>query len=343
MGTTGTWAVVRGGAFGALLLLLAAPLGAVPEARPVIAQPLSALMVLPERSASATCLSLNDSRISTEVAGTVSEIPIKVGDTVKRGDVIARLDNKDYRLDVAREQAALQSVVASLSLAEYELERAVSLREKQAVSEEHLRQRQADVDRLRAEHEAREAVLARAKRDLKRAEVHAPFKGVVLERLGRVGELAGPGTPLIRLLDLEQVEVSAPIRPGDAPSLASAQSIDFVADGRRYPLHLRVITPAVNGRERTREARFVFATEMALPGTPGRVVWREATPHLPAHLIVRRGDQLGVFLFDQGHARFLPLKGAQEGRPAPVQLAADALIVTEGRFTLQDGDPVKRQ
>ncbi|PKO62669.1 MAG: efflux RND transporter periplasmic adaptor subunit, partial [Betaproteobacteria bacterium HGW-Betaproteobacteria-17] len=61
-------------------------------------------------------------------------------------------------------------------------------------------------------------------------------------------------------------------------------------------------------------------------------------PFVPADYLVKRAGQLGVFVVEARRARFVPLPDAQEGRPASAAaLPAEAALVTDGRFALQDG------
>jgi hypothetical protein len=55
-------------------------------------------------------------------------------------------------------------------------------------------------------------------------------------------------------------------------------------------------------------------------------------------LVSRRNGGLGIFVNNNGVANFMPLPGAQEGRPVAVQLPLDTQIITLGRERLQDGD-----
>jgi multidrug efflux pump subunit AcrA (membrane-fusion protein) len=164
---------------------------------------------------------------------------------------------------------------------------------------------------------------------------------VVKDRLASEGEWRNPGEPVARLIDLEELEVSAQVEAGDVDYLQQAGSLSFSEGRRAYALTLRAILPAVDGRARTREVRLTFADETALPGTPGRLQWRSARPHLPADLLVRRGDALGVFTVGAGgKAEFRALPGALEGRPAATDLPAQTPIVVDGRFALREGDPL---
>jgi len=59
---------------------------------------------------------------------------------------------------------------------------------------------------------------------------------------------------------------------------------------------------------------------------------------VPVAQIVQRGMSFGVFVAASDTARFVPIPGAQEGRPALVDLPPDTLIVVRGQARLQDGD-----
>ena len=78
----------------------------------------------PLREAPAAAVSLNESRLSAEVAATVKEVVFDVGQVAPRGAVLIRLDTRDYELGVARAQAALESSRARAGLAAQQLARA---------------------------------------------------------------------------------------------------------------------------------------------------------------------------------------------------------------------------
>ncbi len=311
------------------------------EAIPVVAQPLAELAVYPQFRAPASVFSDNDSRISAEIGARIIEIPVRVGEVVKKGAVLARLERTDFELTLAREETALQALRARLELADYQLSRARALSRKQAVSEELLKQRESELSNLRAQLAGQEVALTQAKRQLEKCTVRAPFEGIISERLAQVGELASPGSALIQIVDNRHLEVSAQLQAQLTQSLPQAMQPELVTSQRRYPLTLRRIVPVFDPRARTREARLRFSADTALPGSTGELVWRSERPHLPAELLSRRDDQLGVFVVDGEQAKFIPLPQAEEGRPAEVSLPTQAPIITLGRFRLQDGDAIR--
>lgn len=321
------------------LTLLALP-AIAGEPVPVSVRPLAEVAVYPEQRAPAEVVSQNDSRISAEISARIVELPVLVGQVVEQGALLARLNNIDYTLALQREQAAAESLAARLELARYQWERAQSLAQQQLIAEELFKQREADLNTLLAEQKGQQAALEQARHNLEKTALRAPFRAVVMERLGQVGELAAPGTPLLRIVDAAHIEVSAQVQNEQAANLAATKTIELASGAGRHTLQLRTITPAMDARTRTREARLTFTDANALPGTTGELVWRSRAAHIPADLILRRNGKLGFFQVLDGQARFTPLDAAQEGRPAATVLDPDTQVVVEGRYRLQDGDAV---
>lgn len=325
----------------ALVLALAATAALAADPVPVTVQPLAELAVEPAREAPATVLSVNEGVVAAEIAGRVLAVAVRVGDLVERAAPLASIDCHDRELERQRAEAVLQGIEARLELARFQLGQAQSLSTRQNVSRETLAQRESEVALLGAQKAEQEAAVAIAARTVDKCQVRAPFRALVKERLASEGEWRNPGEPVARLVDMSDLEVSAQVSQDDAATIAAADTrLRFVDGGQDLALHLRTILPAVDTRARTREARLVFAGERALPGMPGRLVWQSARPHVPADLLVRRGDALGVFTVADGRARFVAIPGALEGRPAGTDLPPETPVVTDGRQALRDGDPV---
>jgi RND family efflux transporter MFP subunit len=298
---------------------------------------LQQLAINPETSAPATVVSLSDSRIGAEVNAQIMAIPVRVGDVIESGGVLARLNCTDYELAASELEARLKGAESRIDFARRQLQRADKLKQQRTVTQELLDERRSNLATLIAEREAERAGLARARLQLDKCVIRAPFPAVILQRIASVGEYVSPGSPLVRIMDVVQLEITAPVLVGDAAALLSAERIVFRRGNREYPVQLRVLTPAIDELSRTREARLLFEADTALPGASGRLVW-QAAQAVPADLLVRRNGVLGLLLAQNGKAHFQPIPDAQEGRPAAVQLPPDTLIITDGRFALRDGD-----
>jgi len=308
------------------------PIGDAPSVT-IGTRPLRDLAIYPERTAPAQSLAANESKLSAEVSARILELPYDVGETLREGDVVARLDRRDFELAVAKAKASMAAVQARIAQAESQLERARALEKQNFISAEAVIQRETELAVQRAELAVQRANLATAERELQKTTVRAPFDAIVKQRHVGVGELASPGAVLVTLIDRSRPEVSAQVQLKDTQSLKDADRATFIADVD-YPVKLTRVSPAVDRESRTVEARLAFEDRTAAPGTSGRLVWRETRPHLPAEYVVRRGSELGVFVMSGKAPEFVALPVAQEGRPVAVGLPVDTLIVTEGRNTL---------
>lgn len=319
-----------------LLALLCAPVLAAPPPA-VKSRPLSEVAIHLQREASAQVVSLNLAKLSAELAARIVSIPVEVGQRIKKGAVVAQLECADTRIAAQRAQATLESSQARHRLAQLQLQRSTELAARNFISGDALDTKKTEVAVVAAEVRLNTAARAAAQREVGKCTLSSPFPAIVEARLAQVGELASPGTPIVQLWDTSRLQLSVQLQADDADLLAQAQPV-FVSQGHEYAVTLLRVSPAMNLASRTREARFGFAKAAPAPGSSGVLRWRDPRPFVPADYLVKRADRLGVFVVRGKTAHFVPLAGAQEGRPASVAgLPADAALVTDGRFVLQHG------
>jgi len=308
----------------------------------VTIQRVSELVIYPAFSAPASVIGLNNSAVSAEVSGVVTEVSVSVGQRVSAGDVLIRIDDFIYQQSVIQAQASLTATAARIELAQYQLQQAKRLGLQNNVSAELLATRKAELATLLADQQAQQAGLAMAERNLAKTKIVAPFDGVVTARFAQLGMQLDPAKPVINLVSTHNIEVSAQLQGDDALIVPRARRLSYEWQGRSYPVQLRAVTPVMDAQQRTQEARLSFIEKKALAGSSGRLHWRSPSAFLPANMLVRRDGQLGVFILDGAQARFVVLASAQEGRSVPLAgLADDAQLIIEGRYTLQDGDSVE--
>jgi len=315
----------------------AAPLGAVS----VEAKTLKAIAIYPQYKAPATVVTLNHSQLSAEVSAIVESIRVEVGQEVNKNDLLVALRKKDFELAVAREEAELAALAARIEFAEYQLQRAQQLKKQQAVSEELLKQRETDLAVLVSERQSHEVLLQQVKQNLSKCNIRAPYHAVVTEKFASIGELANPGTPLLRIVDAQNREVTAKLQSYQIASLELAQELFFQDRNNNYSLKLRSVLPLIDPTVRTQEVRLEFVSSKALVGVAGELVWKNQQPHVPPEVLVQREGRLGIFVVTKDKkAKYIVLENAAEGRPTYVDLPLDTLVVTRGRFQLHDGDRV---
>lgn len=322
-----------------LLALLCGPVLAAPPVA-IKSRPVSELALHPQREASAQVVSLNLAKLSAELSARIDSIPVEPGQRIPQGAVIARLDCRDARIAAQRAQAALESSQARLKLAQLQLQRSTDLAARNFISGDALDSRKTEAAVVAADVRLNSAAYAAAQRDVDKCTLRSPYPAIVEARLAQVGELASPGTPIVQLWDTSRLQLSVQLQSDDADWLAQVSPV-FVSQGREYVVKLLRVSPAINPASRIREARFSFVQVVPAPGSSGVLRWRDPRAFIPADYLIRRNNVLGVFVVSQGKAQFVPLPAAQEGRPASAAaLPADAVLVTDGRFALQDGMPV---
>lgn len=307
----------------------------------VSAVPLLEATVYPKLTAQAQVTSRNISKLAAQISARITALPVEAGQKIAKGTVVARLDCRDYSIALRQAQASLDAANARLKLASLQMKRSEELAGKGFISGDALDQKRTELNIAQADRDLAASQVASAQSNAGKCVIASPFAAIVESVPGNVGELASPGTPLVTLWDVQSLEVSAQVQAKDAESLAKAVDVEFHTIDGAYPLKLKRVSPALSGTSRTQEARLTFAKETSKPGATGQVQWQAKSPHLPADLLVTREGKLGVFVLEGGKARFVPVAGAQEGRPAPVEAMGGMMLITEGRFALQDGQAVK--
>jgi len=310
------------------------------QATPVQVRELATLLTPIEHTAPAEVVSANQSRLSARIEARIEEIHVDVGDAVASGELLVSLDCADHQLARQSAQAALAAASARFQRARQQLARSEPLAQKTLLSRDLLEQRQTAELAARAETRQASAALRQVELAVERCGVTSPYTGVVTERLAGLGELARPGTPLLELVDVQAIEVSAQVTPSDHDDLDVSPRLYFHFRGSEYDLRVARTVAVIDPLTRTNEVRLTFIAERAPVGASGRLVWQHRHPGVPAGLVVRRDGRSGIFIARDGRAVFHPLPAAEEGRPAVVTLAGDTPVIVEGRQRLQDGDAI---
>ncbi len=301
---------------------------------------ISEVAIHPEYSAPATVVSLNESVISARIATIVDELTVRVGDIVEKGDVLAQLDCEDYALSYRESVARLEALQSKRDLAKSYLERTRRLTLKQSVAEEILDERESEYAVLGSELKGIRAEIKMKKLDQSYCTVVSPFRALVIERTSAVGEFVKVGTALVKVMDMGNTEISAQVSSRDSAQVNNANELFFEYDNIRTVVKLRTIVQAINTETRNREARLTLLNSQVLPGTTGKLIWRDKRAYLPSNLLVRRDGKLGVFIIEANIAHFSPMPTAQAGRASATSLEDNSHIVIEGHFSLKESAPV---
>jgi HlyD family secretion protein len=212
-------------------------------------------------------------KLSPSVGGQIATLNIHEGDTVKEGDLLLEIWNRDLvaqvqleksQTDTARARAKAACLKAEVS--RREADRLVTLFGKKVASEEQTDKAVTDAKALKADCNAakasvlmNEARIGVAKANLARTRLIAPFDGIVAEINGELSEFVTPSPigiatpPVVDLIDNTCFYITAPIDEVDVPKIAPGMtarvSLDAFGD-RRFPGKVRRIAPYVLDREK---------------------------------------------------------------------------------------------
>ncbi len=156
-------------------------------------------------------------RTATMLAAQVSGRIVQVADAVKNsgffkaGDVLVKIDPRDYEVQIRRLEALLAAARAKQEEASREFERSQSLTERNAIAQSAFDQAEATRDVARAEIARLQAELETAEHSLSDTSVVAPFDGCVEEQKVDLGQYVTVGTPLVRCFATDSAEIRLPL------------------------------------------------------------------------------------------------------------------------------------
>jgi len=167
--------------------------------------------VATQRTYSGVAKAGQESRLSFQVSGQVMSVPINVGDTVKKGETIARMDPADYALQLQNAQAAAAQSRAQERNAKATYERTRALYENQNASRQDLDADRTAYESARAGLESARQQIRLRQRQLGYTHLKAPETGTLATVDIEVNEYVQAGTLVATLLAGEQIEVSVSV------------------------------------------------------------------------------------------------------------------------------------
>src|SRR5688572_31740790 len=269
--------------------------------------------------------------VSAKIQGRLADLRVEEGDRVREGELIARLESRDYEAQVHRAQALLQRAAADLSENERLLRQArdlaaqqIASRDQVDVAESRVRVAQAAVAQARAE-------IGCARAQMQNTRILAPFTGTVVRKMAEVGESVAPIPPgvnlstssgaIVALADLETLEVEADVAESNVARLGPEQPAEVTVEAfpdRRYRAVLRQVIPTADRTKATVQVKVTILDKDRdlKPEMSARVVFVEppekrvegAPPPkpvvtVPSEAVVSRNGKQLVFEVREGKVR----------------------------------------
>lgn len=281
-------------------------------------------------AAEAIVEAVKQSTVSARVTGRIVEINYDVGDSVKKGQVIVRIDETEARQVVAGTEAQVAQSQAAFDNARAALERNRELAKQKFISQAALEKAEADYRVAEAQLKASKAGASQATTTKGYSVVTAPYSGVVSGRHVELGEMATPGKPLMTGFDPSDMRVIAtvpqykiaevrasPRAMVEVPSLskwiaANAITVLPSADARTHATHVRLdMPPNLSGVYPGMYARAYF--------TIGRARKLVA----PVAAVVKRSEVAGVYVVnDQGQVSFRQVRLGEPTTQGEIEILA---------------------
>jgi len=282
-----------------------------------------------------------ESRLGFRLGGKLVERRVDVGDRVKRGQVLARLDAQDASLNAAQAEA-------NRALAEAEAKRYRELRAKNFVS-------QAVLD-------AKETALATAAAQAGVARNQAAYTTLVADRDGVVtaveaeaGQVVAAGQTVLRVAEGSEKEIVIAVPEADVEKVRAAEGFEVGLSsqpGRVWAGRLRELSPGADAATRTFTARIGVAEaddSMRLgmsAGVRAKVSQRDAALRLPLSAFFTRNDQANVWVVDPATQTVKLTRVETDGVAGNEMrvksgLQSGQLVVTAGANLLEDGQKVR--
>jgi len=250
--------------------------------------------------------------VGSRITAVVTQVTVDEGAVVQRGQLLARLDERDVAARVAASQAMLERGRAQLRLAESIERRDRSVQD--YLSEAAVEATAAEVAVRRAEVASLEQDLRYAQTQLSFTRIEAPTNGVIVARLAEPGETVAPGSPIVRMVDPSTLQVVARIDETVVGRVEQGQPTSIrLRSGETLPG--RVSRISLESDAATRE----LEVEVAFDRPPERfAIDQEAEVEIhvgdaagivvPESALVRQDGRAGVLLVRDGRARFQPLE-----------------------------------
>ena len=266
--------------------------------------------------------------IAPQVSGSITAIPVKAGDHIKAGQLLARIDTRMANQQAATNQAQVAAARAQLSAARKEYERKHRLFEKQYISQAALERAESDYKTAEAHTKAQLAQSGMSNVETGLHTINAPYSGVVAEVMTEVGGMAMPGQPILSLYDPNGFRVTVNVPQSQLANLKAGSSIKVqipaaAENDRDVTSSQMTILPTADSVSNMMMVRLALPQNLASlrPGMFARAMLPvngakgKSQIFVPVKTIIRRSELVAVYVVDkQGHPQLRQVRlGRKQG------------------------------
>ena len=296
---------------------------------------------------------VNSAIVKARVAGELRDLTVREGDTVKAGQIIARVDPAEYQARVRQAQQLAESAKAQVDIARRAFDNNRSLVDQGFISRTALDTSLASLAASEASYRAAQAGMDVAAKALDDTVLRSPLAGLVSQRLAQPGERVSPEARIVEIVDLSRLELEASLSATESMDLRLGQSAVLQIEGAAKPVNARVVRINPSAVAGSRAVIAYLAVDSApglrqglfAQGTLG--TGRLQTLAVPLNAVRTDKPQPYVQLVDKQQVRHQTVElGARGEIDAQVMVAVKgvsegAKVVSGSVGALRDGTPVK--
>jgi RND family efflux transporter MFP subunit len=266
---------------------------------------------------------MNSAAVKARAAGELQGLAVREGDTVKAGQVIARIDATEYMARVKQSQEQADAAKAQVDIAQRQWENNKALVDQGFISKTALDTSLNNLHAAQSTYKASVAAVEMTRKTLDDTVLRAPIAGVVAQRLAQPGERVALDTRVVEIVDLSRLELEATLSAADSMDVRVGQDAMLQIEGSNRPI----------------AAKVVRINPTALAGSRSVLVYLSVAE--PAGL--RQGlFAQGTLGTGQTSSLAVPLSAIRTDKPAPyVQVVEDNRVVHKSVETGARGEAGK--
>jgi RND family efflux transporter MFP subunit len=296
----------------------------------------------------ANVISRKNAPISAEQTGQLLWIE-DVGTSVEKGQLLAQIDDRNLKLQLARQQAQVKQHQADVTYFTQQKNRISKLREKNNSALSELERTSKDLTVAINEVAALKSLVAQTELALEKTKIVAPFNGHVSERFAHVGELISVGRSLVQLVDTKNLDIKIAAPINIAPFLQKDANVMVKWQNKLIELPIRTWSQAGNQLSRTFDVRLSANNVEILAGSAVMVSLpkerAQSAMLVPRDALLLRENETYVLTVNENEeankVSVIVGQGVDEYVSVIGNLSLDDQVIIRGGERLQSGQKVR--
>jgi len=287
-------------------------------------------------------------QVSPEISGKIKKLSFTVGDRVKQGTLLVKIDDESRQIALRQKKALLKKAEATREKALKDAQKGGSLFKEGVISDSESDDIQLDKHIAEAELDLARADVAKAKKELRDTNIAAPFDGKVALEDVEIGQIVTPGENLLTLVDITRVKILVTISELDITKLSLDSTVKVVIDslpGLHFSGKVESIGLKADENTRTFPVEIVVLNEdeKILPGMLARVTIAPKEPKevimIPKSAVRTEKGRTLVYVMNQENVvQKMVYLGKEAGEKVIVErgLGAGDMLIVSGQINLGD-------